>query len=614
MRRLTLLLVALFALPSPLWAEDPSQTDWCAGGGISGPVAEWAEQFDTSTGVSWLAVPGQLALTSTALATPTPHLLSDAYEGVIGVSTGDIDGDGDTDVVGSASTSGIVVFWENEGGDPISWTEHTVATPGGAAGVDVADIDSDGRLDIVCCCVAPRCRIIWRRNLGGDPVQWEGQVIEGSWNDAWEIATGDVNGDGHLDVMCTYWSLGDVCWWENDGNYPITWTPHTVDGTFGGAHSVRGADFDGDGDLDLAAAAGMAHEIAIYWNDGADPVGWTKQVVETMFSGARSVWIDDIDQDGDLDLAGICWTNHLAWWRNDGGNPVVWTPQIISSSCRGGHALCIADVNGDNRPDVLGACNVEPKMAWWENGGGDPIAWTEHVLDDVGGSITVRAADLDGDGDIDPVGGFWGTDEFTWWEATEFGSAGELTSSILDAQSSELGSIDWTSTEPTGTSISLQVRSSDDPGNMGSWSTEITSPGNLAETLDRYIQYRALLGTTDPGKSPILEQITFGPLLAGIEADAEVSPARFLAASPNPCNPEALISFGLRMDEEVRLSVFTATGRLVRGLTDGLFPAGTHHVRWNGSDNQGRALPSGVYFIRLETTTNQESRKLILLR
>ncbi len=611
-----IVLLSFIIMPGLVWAQDVNQSDWSGGGGVPGPVGEWGDRFDTASGISWLSVPGRLALSSSPLESPVDHLIDDSYQGTIGVGTGDIDGDGDIDVVGTAQTSGLVLWWENDGANPPGWTEHTVATPAGAAGVDVADIDGDGRLDIVIMCVAPRNRLLWRRNLGGDPITWENQVIQDPWLDAWELSTGDVDGDGHLDVLCTGWSMADIAWWKNGGDYPITWTQYLVDGSIQGAHSVRPADLDGDGDTDLAAAAGIADTILVYWNDGGDPPAWTQQVLETEFDGARSVWIGDIDQDGDLDVAGICWNSDLAWWSNGGGGPVTWTRQTISTACSGGHACMIADVNGDGRPDVLGACNVDNKLAWWENGGGDPIVWTERLLSGhYEGSITVRAADLDADGDLDPVSAAYAIGTFDWWEVTQFTSSGELESSILDTEGmSPPASIDWSAEQPTGTEVRFRVRSSDDAGDLGAWSADILTPGNLPEVLSRYVQYEVILDTADPANSPILDRVSFGPALTAVESGPFPQDARTLNVGPNPFNPQATLSFGLPVDQPVRLTVFDIAGRRVRSLADAVFPAGTHSLNWDGSDDGGRALASGMYWVLLETPGNRETRKLVLLR
>jgi hypothetical protein len=608
-------LLLVTSIAAAAWGDDATQTDWSGGGGVPGPVSEWADEFDASAGISYLSIPGRLALSSSALASPVEHFIDSTYTGVIGVAVGDIDGDGDMDIVGTASESGVAVWWENDGGDPPVFTEYTVGTPPGAAGVEVADIDGDGRLDVVLALDAPRNKIVWKPNLGGDPIAWGSQTIEGIWRQAWEIAAGDVNGDGHMDVMAPSWIAGEVAWWENDGGDPITWTKHRA-ASITGAHSVRGADIDGDGDMDLAVAAGVANKIMVYWSDGADSIAWTAQEVETDFIGARSVRIADIDQDGDLDLAGVSWTSDVAWWRNDGGDPVVWTAQTISTSAQGGHCVYVADMNGDNRPDVLASCVDNNRIAWWENGGGSPITWTMHVLNDnYLGSISVRAADLDQDGTLDAVGAAWTAGRWDWWETSEFDSSGELTSSVLDAGiGAGLGEMDWTSSEPPGTALRFQVRSSNYPGDLGTWSGDITSPGSLGAPLDRYIQYRVTMGSTDPDRSPVLEDITFSAYQAGAETDVTDLSATRLCAQPNPFNPQVSISFGLKAADRVRLRVFDVRGRMIRQIADRRLGAGTHQFGWDGTDDSGRRLSSGIYWLCLERTGNTETREVVLLR
>jgi endonuclease/exonuclease/phosphatase family metal-dependent hydrolase len=74
---------------------------------------------------------------------------------------------------------------------------------------------------------------------------------------------------------------------------------------------------------------------------------------------------------------------------------------------------------------------------------------------------------------------------------------------------------------------------------------------------------------------------------------------RLLPNVPNPFNPSTRILFEMDGPGTAELSVFDARGRLVRRLTRGDYPAGTHQVTWDGSDQQGRPAASGVYQVRL---------------
>lgn len=83
---------------------------------------------------------------------------------------------------------------------------------------------------------------------------------------------------------------------------------------------------------------------------------------------------------------------------------------------------------------------------------------------------------------------------------------------------------------------------------------------------------------------------------------------------PNPFNPSTRIDFTLPAAGEVSLDVFDAAGRYVRSIERGIRPAGRHEASWDGLDDHGRAVPSGVYFARLKAGKTVLSRKMVLLR
>ena len=83
---------------------------------------------------------------------------------------------------------------------------------------------------------------------------------------------------------------------------------------------------------------------------------------------------------------------------------------------------------------------------------------------------------------------------------------------------------------------------------------------------------------------------------------------------PNPFNPNTTISFNLRERGHASLAVYDVAGRLVRVLIDGVKEAGPHDVNWDGKDNTGRGVASGVYFYRLEAGSFTETKKMVLLR
>ncbi|MCI0690912.1 T9SS type A sorting domain-containing protein [candidate division KSB1 bacterium] len=83
---------------------------------------------------------------------------------------------------------------------------------------------------------------------------------------------------------------------------------------------------------------------------------------------------------------------------------------------------------------------------------------------------------------------------------------------------------------------------------------------------------------------------------------------------PNPFNPETTIKYQLPGASHVRLSIYTALGQEVRRLVDYSQPAAYHQVVWDGRDNAGNPLPSGVYFYRLETEKFTAIKKMVMMK
>lgn len=83
---------------------------------------------------------------------------------------------------------------------------------------------------------------------------------------------------------------------------------------------------------------------------------------------------------------------------------------------------------------------------------------------------------------------------------------------------------------------------------------------------------------------------------------------------PNPFKPSTTIAFELNTGGNVSLSIHDVNGRLIRTLRSGPFSAGVHRAEWNGSNEAGEAVASGVYFYRLKTGTYTSTKKMVLVR
>ena len=83
---------------------------------------------------------------------------------------------------------------------------------------------------------------------------------------------------------------------------------------------------------------------------------------------------------------------------------------------------------------------------------------------------------------------------------------------------------------------------------------------------------------------------------------------------PNPFNPETTISFNLPMASQTSLNVYNVKGQLVKTLVNSQLGFGNHSIVWNGTDNNGSAVTSGVYYYRLNSANSTETRKMVLVK
>ncbi|MFZ5519527.1 MAG: S8 family serine peptidase [Candidatus Zhuqueibacterota bacterium] len=107
-------------------------------------------------------------------------------------------------------------------------------------------------------------------------------------------------------------------------------------------------------------------------------------------------------------------------------------------------------------------------------------------------------------------------------------------------------------------------------------------------------------------------QLTGATRVAGVNLSALPKEFNLLQNYPNPFNPETKISYGLPQAAFVTVQIYDISGRLVRTLADENQGAGYHQVTWNGQDNFGRLVSSGVYFCKMKSGNFQKSMKLIL--
>jgi hypothetical protein len=101
---------------------------------------------------------------------------------------------------------------------------------------------------------------------------------------------------------------------------------------------------------------------------------------------------------------------------------------------------------------------------------------------------------------------------------------------------------------------------------------------------------------------------------AGVDGSPLPEALAILGTGPNPFSTSARIAFGVPETARITLAVFSVDGRLVATLIDDTVEAGRRQVSWPGTDDSGKPLPSGVYFVRLTAGASGSMHKVVLLR
>lgn len=226
------------------------------------------------------------------------------------------------------------------------------------------------------------------------------KTISTSTDAPFAVQTADLDGDGDLDVVGASLYDDRVTWYENDG--ADHFTAHAITTTVDWPWWVYAADVDGDGDVDVLSASNYDDRVTWYENDGTPAVGlWTAHIISNLGDNNETVYVADVDSDGDMDvLSASCGDNTVAWHENNGAQS--FTRHIISSVEGCAVGVETADVDGDGDLDILTTALQNSRLAWYENNGSQ--SFTRHIVaTNATRAVLLRAADLDNDGDMDLV-------------------------------------------------------------------------------------------------------------------------------------------------------------------------------------------------------------------
>ncbi|SVE01201.1 uncharacterized protein METZ01_LOCUS454055, partial [marine metagenome] len=251
--------------------------------------------------------------------------------------------------VSSSIADDAIAWYENNGAADPSWTAADITTSAdGATSVFGADLDGDGDMDIVSASYKDDA-ITWYKNNGAADPSWTATNISGSNVDGpSSVFTIDLDQDGDIDIISASKFDNKVSWFENNGASDPSFTFHGNISPTANANDVRSvyaADLDSDGDIDVVSANGD-DKIQWYENNGSET--FTEAVIATSADHPYSVFVADLDSDGDMDIVSASYYDDaIAWYENDGAADPSWTAADIATSANAATSVFVADMDND---------------------------------------------------------------------------------------------------------------------------------------------------------------------------------------------------------------------------------------------------------------------------
>ena len=317
--------------------------------------------------------------------------------GTLSIALGDVDGDGDFDLV--SGNIGENRVWLNDGSGVFTDNGQTLGNIG-TLSIALGDVDDDGDLDLVTGNSGfDRVWLNSYRSLQTDVFLDSSQAL--GISETSSVVLGDVDGDGDFDhITGNSVSLGGNepnRVWLNDGSGAFIDSGQALGNS--NTRSIAQGDIDGDGDLDFIT--GDIGDNHVWFNNGSGVFSDTGQALGS--SNTQSVALGDVDGDGDLDL--VTGNGNLTGepnrvWLNDGSGVFTDSGQDLGNF--GTLSIALGDVDGDGDLDLVSGNTVDNRV--WLNNGSGVFTDSGNALGN-GNTQSAELGDVDGDGDLDLVTG-----------------------------------------------------------------------------------------------------------------------------------------------------------------------------------------------------------------
>jgi VCBS repeat-containing protein len=307
-----------------------------------------------------------------------------------GTATGDIDGDGDVDIV-RANYSTVTIHTNrgdtNGDGRP-DFAASTISTAGASSDVALGDLNADGRLDIVLAGQSGNLiELINTGDTNGNGLidNFSSRTVTGATGDfnSYGMAVADLNGDGRADIMQSAYSAGPVTIRYNlgdtNGDGKLDYRVQQVEDAYDeSTMGIATGDVDGDGRIDMLLSRWNGQNEVIYLNRGdSNNDGLNEFTTIELPTGGSTMLakLADIDGDGDLDAIlpsydGIS-SIKIAFNQGDlnGDGKPDFTIRTISGAPVYSIGLAVGDADGDGDQDIIVPSYGSSGVGFLENRG-----------------------------------------------------------------------------------------------------------------------------------------------------------------------------------------------------------------------------------------------------
>ena len=515
------------------------------------------------------------------------------------LAIGDIDGDGDKEVVAGSNN---IYAWHHDGaevrdGDGNSGTYGVFFNEGDwyTASIALAQIDpaSDG-LEIVA--ASRETQEIFVLDGNGDVLPGFPKTLP-MWT--WATpAVADVDNDGTVEifVMCLD---GNLYAWNHDGT-PYLADPNGIFAAGLGSWTKSSPSLGQlDADPELEIVIGTNWGVVYAWDhDGSVKSGWPIGVGDSVNSSAS---LGDLDGDGDLEIVFMADSDRLYALNADASSHAAHFPILITCNPGGlAPSPVLVDFEDDGEMEIVAVSVVSyhsMDVVIYKQNGTMVEGWPIHIDDSSESSPVV--VDLDGDRELEIL---LGTEQGYLYAWELDGSSIPGFPILAEAELRSSPTVD-----------DLDGDLSVDVALMGwdAWVYIWDMPTGYYNGLAQWKMFRA-----NPARTGVFtreDQVT------GLDEMLEVPAEGILFPNyPNPFNPKTEIRFVTPTgsgSSEVKLAIYDIQGRLVKTLFEGDLSRGSsHRYEWEGFNEHGNSVSSGVYFAKIKMDETVQTRKMLLLK